>query len=65
MQPKFTNYTVSFKGALDHILTNHKFSVVELLELPADETFTQDEGCCPNRMFPSDHLRIEAKLKFL
>ncbi len=62
MQPQFTNYTVSFKGALDHILINDKFQVLELLELPTDETLTQDEGFCPNRIFPSDHLRIEAKL---
>lgn len=37
MQPRFTNYTVSFKGALDHILHNNKLQVIELLELPQIE----------------------------
>lgn len=34
MQPLYTNYTVSFKGALDHILHNEKLRVLELLEMP-------------------------------
>jgi len=37
MQPAYTNYTVSFKGALDHIIHNSKLKVLELLELPKDE----------------------------
>ena len=37
LQPKFTNYTVDFKGCLDHILINNRFKVVELLELPEAE----------------------------
>jgi len=31
MQPPYTNYTVSFKGALDHIIHNKRLRVLELL----------------------------------
>ena len=59
--PNYTNYTVSFKGTLDHILYDrHKLEVLELLELPTDEVI-KAEGGLPSTMFPSDHIRIETK----
>lgn len=59
--PKFTNYSVDFKGTLDHILYNKaKLEVLEFLELPADELIMK-ETALPSTLFPSDHLRIEAK----
>jgi len=61
MQPAYTNYTVSFKGSLDHILVNDKLKPLELLELPPAHELEALAGC-PNETFPSDHLRIEAKL---
>ena len=32
--PTYTNYTVNFKGTLDHILVNERFTVLKLLEVP-------------------------------
>ena len=54
-QPAFTNWSVSFKGTMDHIFYNDKLEVRELLELPSAKEV------CPNKLFPSDHFRIEAK----
>ena len=59
--PKYTNYCVDFKGTLDHILYNKsKLEVIEFLEMP-DESLITQEGALPSTLFPSDHLRIEAK----
>ena len=59
--PRYTNYTVSFKGTLDHILyEKNKLEVLELLELPSDEVIKSENGL-PSTQFPSDHLRIEAR----
>ena len=59
--PKFTNYCPDFKGTLDHILYNSSaLEVLELLEMPPDEAITK-EVALPSTIFPSDHLRIEAK----
>ena len=59
--PKYTNYCVDFKGTLDHILYNKsKLEVIEFLEMP-DESLIPQEGALPSTLFPSDHLRIEAK----
>jgi len=33
-QPRFTNYSLKFKGSLDHIMHDNKLKVLELLELP-------------------------------
>ena len=60
VQPRYTNYTVSFQGALDHIVHNDKLEVVSLLELPRDEELMEEQAL-PSKKFPSDHLRIEAK----
>ena len=61
MQPQFTNYTVSFKGALDHIMHNNKLRVIDLLELPKIDDIVLEQAL-PSSRFPSDHIRIEAKL---
>ena len=59
--PKFTNYSVDFKGTLDHILYNkQKLEVLEFLEMPPEELITK-ETALPSTLFPSDHMRIEAK----
>ena len=60
MQPEFTNYTFYFKGTIDHILHNSKLKVLELLEVPKKDHL-KAEKTLPNSVFPSDHLRIEAK----
>ena len=59
--PNYTNYTVSFKGTLDHILYEKShLEVLELLEMPSDDEI-KAEGGLPSTKFPSDHMRIEAK----
>ena len=59
--PPYTNYSVSFKGTLDHILFDkNRLQVLELLEMPTDEDI-KCETALPSTKFPSDHLRIEAK----
>jgi mRNA deadenylase 3'-5' endonuclease subunit Ccr4 len=61
--PPATNYTRSFKDTLDHILYNRgAVEVLELLETPDDETLSKEEAL-PSAVFPSDHLRIQAKFK--
>lgn len=35
-QPKFTNYSLKFKGVMDHIMHNNRLKVIELLELPPE-----------------------------
>ena len=61
--PEFTCFTKGgHGGVIDHIyFTKKHFDVVSLLELPKKEYVKQG---LPNELFPSDHLRIEAKLKF-
>jgi mRNA deadenylase 3'-5' endonuclease subunit Ccr4 len=51
---QFTNWSVSFKGTMDHIFYNN-LELVSVLELP------DCDRVCPNMLFPSDHFRIEAK----
>lgn len=64
MQPVCTTYTADFNGTLDHILINDKIKALELLELPPIAELEADKTC-PSQAFPSDHLRIEAKLLIL
>lgn len=61
--PPATNFTVNFKETLDHIMynTNH-VDVLELLELP-HETHLRAETALPSSVFPSDHIRIQTKLR--
>ena len=47
---------------IDHIFyTKKDFDVVSLLEMPHK---TDVEDYLPNQIYPSDHLRIEAVLRF-
>ena len=60
--PPFTNYCPDFKGTLDHILYNKKLiEVIGFLEMPSVELI-EKEVALPSTLFPSDHMRIEAKL---
>ena len=59
--PQYTNYCIDFKGTLDHMIYNKThLEVLELLEMPSDELI-MCEGALPSTLFPSDHMRIEAK----
>ena len=58
--PKFTNYTESFNGTLDHLFYNKDLlDVVSLLDIPDEHDVTREKGL-PSTLFPSDHVRIEA-----
>ena len=60
--PEFTVYAKDVKKVIDHIFVTKKdFDILSLLELPKKEDV---EDSIPNRHFPSDHLRLEAVLKF-
>ena len=59
--PPFTVYSIVQK-VIDHIFfTKKHFEVVSLLEMPKQEDVAD---MLPNKLFPSDHLRIEAVLRF-
>ena len=63
--PAYTNYTVNFKGTLDHIFySKDKLEVTHLLGMPDDRIVAKERGL-PSTAFPSDHLRIEAVFKIL
>lgn len=63
-EPKFTNYTVAYKGTLDYILIRDQeeaISATEVLMLPPEETV---KPSLPNRNFGSDHMCLIAKFDF-
>ncbi|CDH51607.1 ngl2p [Lichtheimia corymbifera JMRC:FSU:9682] len=63
-EPKFTNYTVAYKGTLDYILIRDQedtVSATEILMLPPEESVMPS---LPNRNFGSDHMCLVAKFDF-
>ena len=59
--PMHSCYSLNFHGLLDHIIyTEDSLTLMQLLELP-DESQLSEGGGCPNLLFPSDHMRIEAQ----
>jgi CCR4-NOT transcription complex subunit 6 len=62
--PDFTTYTHEFIGTLDYILfSSDKFEVSELLRVPTHDAEVKSLKL-PNYKYPSDHLKIGARLKF-
>jgi hypothetical protein len=43
---------------------NSRLKVLEVLEMPSDTDIMAEEAL-PSKLFPSDHLRIEAKFYIL
>ena len=41
-----------------------RFKVVSVLEMPPKEAVAKEKGC-PSKIFPSDHLRVEAVFELL
>jgi mRNA deadenylase 3'-5' endonuclease subunit Ccr4 len=60
--PKWTNYTVGFKGTIDHIFVSPNVTINKILDIPTDKEL-QSEVALPNSKFPSDHIRIAAILQ--
>ena len=59
--PPYTNYTVNFKGTLDHIFYNEEaLTLLQLLDIPTESELIKDKAI-PSLKYPSDHLRIEAQ----
>lgn len=62
-EPRYTNYTGSFKGTLDYIFYSPDgglLTPVEVLDIPR-ESLLAAEVALPNCKFPSDHLPVMAK----
>ena len=62
--PDYTTYTHEFSGNIDYILySSQNIELVQLLKIPTHDT--EIKGLkVPNHRYPSDHLKIGAKLKF-
>eukprot|EP00347_Sterkiella_histriomuscorum_P013489 403364523 len=59
--PLHTNFTSKYQDHFDYIFHTNDMSVESLLEVPTLDVLTK-ETALPNKMFPSDHLRMEAIL---
>lgn len=63
--PDFTTYTHEFIGNLDYILYSEgNVAVTSLLRVPTDDDVIKSSKL-PNQKFPSDHLKIAAKFRFV
>jgi mRNA deadenylase 3'-5' endonuclease subunit Ccr4 len=63
-EPVFTNYTSTFKGCLDYVMTRGDLRVIGGDKLP-DESELAKEVALPNSIYPSDHLPITVDLEFI
>lgn len=61
-EPRYTNYTGSFKGTLDYVFysQNGTITPLEVLDIPR-ESLLAAEVALPNSKFPSDHLPMMTK----
>jgi CCR4-NOT transcription complex subunit 6 len=63
--PDFTTYTQEFIGTLDYIFYNpEKLQVTELVRIPNNDQEVKGLKL-PNFKYPSDHLKIGARFKFI
>jgi CCR4-NOT transcription complex subunit 6 len=63
--PDFSTYTHEFIGNLDYIIYSQKsLEVVELLKLPTHDHEVKAQKL-PNSKYPSDHLKVGARFKFI
>ena len=59
-----TIYTGLFKATIDYIFYNPDcLNLVSVLQMP-DEDILKAQNCLPSKLFPSDHMRIEAIFEF-
>lgn len=74
-EPSFTNRTPGFSGCLDYVFTSPHFEVVSALEMPyawnteAPEAALEEVDSLfpviPNEAWPSDHLAVGCKLRWI
>ena len=62
---EFSNYSKDFHGWIDYILYSpENLKLLTKLDMPPAEDLKDDSGLdyidLPNRIFPSDHLRVES-----
>ncbi|KAF5270457.1 hypothetical protein FQA39_LY08335 [Lamprigera yunnana] len=58
--PKYTNYSIDFKGCLDYIFYDStSLDVIDCVPLP-DESVLVKNVALPNEVFPSNHLALVA-----
>ena len=71
--PRKTNVTAGWGGCIDHILfMPHTLKLLKILKVPEgkdlyvedDYTAEIEKRDLPNRLHPSDHLRLEAVFEF-
>jgi len=61
----YTTYTHEFIGNLDYIIySEHNLAVSQLLKVPCGDEFIKSDKL-PNSKFPSDHLKIAARFRFI
>jgi CCR4-NOT transcription complex subunit 6 len=69
--PNYSNYTKNWKGYIDWILYTPKtVKLLKILKIPSTKLLSLDGESLqdldlPNRLYPSDHLRIEAVFEFI
>merc|ERR1711977_318162 len=65
-EPRFTNYTVDFQGAIDYIFyTGDSLVTSAVLELPDEnDIFRRNISALPNAEWSSDHVALMAEFRF-
>ena len=65
-EPKFTNYTVDFQGAIDYMFyTGDSLVTSAVLELPdPSDILRRNISALPNAEWSSDHIALMAEFRF-
>jgi len=64
--PEYTNYTRQWQGCIDWIMySSQSLNLISILKIPPIEELSAEDMeteilDLPNKLYPSDHLRIEA-----
>jgi mRNA deadenylase 3'-5' endonuclease subunit Ccr4 len=65
--PKYTKITgpnesskTGFMATTDHIFHNQSVTLYQTLDIPEDSLLFKEKAL-PNSLFPSDHIRLQAK----
>ena len=65
-EPRFTNYTVDFNGAIDYMFyTGDSLVTSAVLELPDEsDILRRNISALPNAEWSSDHIALMAEFRF-
>lgn len=66
-EPRYTNFKPTFKDCLDYVWFKGGDSLrpVAVLAPPSDQTLAEENGGIPSRRFPSDHIPIMSRFRWL